>query len=211
MNLTARAQQLWAENLSLEDALPTKMPVYVNSVAYLFGASALSALVMLVLSGLTLAAFGPTWYHSSGAGRFVNSVHFWGVQVFFGTVVAHAMTKFFQAAWRDRRWPTWAAGLLIFAVAVPEGLLGYAAQTNFDAQWIVTQAQDALNAFGVGGFVNVMDTGQVLLLHAALLPVVIVALVLFHLFLIRREGPVKPLGEPRPQAAARVAAGGKGQ
>jgi ubiquinol-cytochrome c reductase cytochrome b subunit len=118
MNLTGRAQQLWAENMSLEDALPTKMPVYVDSMAYLFGAAALSSLVMLVLSGLTLATFGPTWYHSSEAGHFVNSIHFWGVQVFFGTVVAHAMTKLFQAAWRDRRWWTWAAGLAIFAVTV---------------------------------------------------------------------------------------------
>ena len=118
MNLTGRAQQLWAENMSLEDALPTKMPVYVDSMAYLFGAAALSSLVMLVLSGLTLATFGPTWYHSSEAGHFVNSVHFWGVQVFFGTVVVHALTRFFQAAWRDRRWWTWAAGLAIFAVTV---------------------------------------------------------------------------------------------
>lgn len=165
---------------------------------------------MLVLSGLILATFGPTWYHSSGAGHFANSVHFWGVQVFFGTVVAHALTKFFQAAWRDRRWWTWAAGLAIFAVALPEGLLGYAAQSNFDAQWIATQAKDALNAFGVGGFINVMDTSQVLLLHMALLPVVIGAAMALHLFLIRREGPVKPLGESRPRAAG-AAQGGRGQ
>ena len=39
MNLTTRAQRYLRLDLTLEDALPTRMPVYVNSVAYLFGAA----------------------------------------------------------------------------------------------------------------------------------------------------------------------------
>lgn len=70
------------DNMSMEDALPTKMPVYVNSFAYIFGVITLSALGFVVITGIILAAFGPQWYHFSNAGHFFNSLHFWGVQIF---------------------------------------------------------------------------------------------------------------------------------
>ncbi len=194
MNLTRKAQKLLTENLSMEDALPTKMPVYVNSAAYLFGVTALSAFGVLILTGLVLAVFGPRWYHVSGAGHFVNSLHFWGVQIFFGSILLHVLTKFFMAAWRDGRWRTWFVGVLIFGVAVFTGLTGYLSQTNWDSQWISVQAKDAMNAMGIGAFFNTMDTAQVLTLHVAVLPFLVAVLVGMHLFLIRRDGPVKPFG-----------------
>ena len=110
MNLTERTQVLISQNMSLEDALPTRMPVYVNSMANLFGATALSALVVIILRGLIIAVFGPAWYHSSALGHFVNSLHFWGVQAFFAALVLHFGTKYLTLAWRDGRWkPGWSA------------------------------------------------------------------------------------------------------
>jgi quinol-cytochrome oxidoreductase complex cytochrome b subunit len=193
MNLTKSAQRSLQRNLTIEDALPTRMPVYVDSLAYLFGAGSLMALVELIASGTVLAAFGPTWYHERPIGRFVNSLHFWGVQIFFASLVLHMATKFFMAAWRDGRWPTWALGMVAFLVALFTGLTGYLAQTSFDSQWIAVQSKDAMNAIGVGSFFNPMNLGQVLTLHVVVLPLAIVGLVAAHLFLIRRDGPVHPL------------------
>jgi quinol-cytochrome oxidoreductase complex cytochrome b subunit len=192
MNLTRRAQRIAADNFSLEDALPTRMPVYVNSVAYLFGVTALSALAVLILSGVVISVFGPTWYHGSPVGHFVNSLHFWGVQVFFAALVLHVATKYLTAAWRDGRWKTWTVGVLAFGVAGFTALTGFLSQTNWDSQWIAVQAKDAMNALGIGAFFNTMDTGQVLTLHIVLLPLLLVLLVGLHLLLVRREGPVKP-------------------
>lgn len=194
MNLTRKAQRFLTDNLSLEDALPTQMPVYVNSVAYLFGVSALSALGLLILTGVVLSLFGPDWYHVSDAGRFVNSLHFWSVQLLFWTLLLHMVTKYLMAAWRDGRWRTWLNGVLALGVAVFTGLTGYLAQTNWDAQWIAVQSKDALNASGLGAFFNTMNTGQVLTLHIVVLPLLLVALVAIHLFFIRSDSPVKPLG-----------------
>ncbi len=192
MNLTRRAQRIAADNFSLEDALPTRMPVYVNSVAYLFGVTALSALAVLILSGVVISVFGPTWYHGSRGGHFVNSLHFWGAQVFFAALVLHVTTKYLTAAWRDGRWKTWIVGVLAFGVAAFTALTGFLSQTNWDSQWIAVQAKDAMNALGIGAFFNTMDTGQVLTLHIVLLPLLLVLLVGLHLLLVRREGPVKP-------------------
>ena len=205
MNLTAGAQRFMKRNLTLEDALPTQMPVYVNSVWYLFGATALMALVLLVITGIVMCLFGPTWYHFSRAGHYVNSMHFWSTQLFFIGLVLHLAVKFMMAAWRDRRWSTWVWGLLSMAVAIFTGLTGFLLQTSWDSQWIAVQAKDAMNAIGIGGFFNTLNTGQVLTIHVAVMPVVAVIFIGIHLFLVRRDSPVKPLPAKAANAAPAVA------
>jgi quinol-cytochrome oxidoreductase complex cytochrome b subunit len=201
MNFTQRAQEIIKDNISLEDALPTTMPVYVNSVAYLFGVLALSSFAMLFITGPILAIFGPGWYHVSPEGKFVNAMHFWSTQAFFASMLLHLVTKYFMGAWRDGRWKTWMVGMITFALAVFTALTGYLSQTNFDSQWAAVQAKDAMNAVGVGAFFNTMNTGQVLTLHVAVLPGAVLALVALHVFLIRREGPVKPIARPGKAAS----------
>jgi quinol---cytochrome c reductase cytochrome b subunit, bacillus type len=198
MNLTAGSQRFLHRNLTLEDALPTRMPAYVNSIWYLFGATALMGFLLLIITGIVMCAFGPTWYHFSRAGHYVNSMHFWSTQLFFFGLVLHLLAKFFMAAWRDRRWSTWVWGLLTMGVVIFTGLTGFLLQTSWDSQWIAVQAKDAMNAMGIGAFFNTLNTGQVLTIHVAVLPVVAIVFLGIHLFLVRRDSPVKPL--PRGQA-----------
>ncbi len=193
MNLTERTQKFFTGNLTLEDALPTQMPAYVNSFVYLFGVSALSALGLLVLTGFIMALFGPNWYHLTRVGRFFNSLHFWSVQFFFFALVSHLVTKYLTASWRDGRWKTWMLGLLAFGAAVLTGLTGFLSQSNWDSQWIAVQAKDAMNSLGVGALFNAMNYTQVLTLHIFFLPVILSAVVLIHLYFIRSEGSVKPI------------------
>jgi len=201
MNLTRTAQKYLRLDFTLDDALPTRMPVYVNSVVYLFGAVALMALALIVISGIVLALGGPSWYHANAVGRFANAVHFWSVQLFFFGLILHFITKFFLGAWRDRRWLTWVVGLLLLGAGVFTGLTGFLLQTNWDSQWIATQAKDTMNAAGIGAFFNTMNTGQVLTLHVAALPLGIAALLGLHIFLIRRDSPVRPYDD-RPKGVA---------
>jgi len=193
MNLTRGFQNLIQKNLTMEDALPTKMPVYVNSFAYLFGVISLSSLVMLIGTGVVMTIFGPEWYHFSSAGRFLNSMHFWSVQLLFGGIIMHLLTKFFMAAWRGGRWLTWVIGVLSFLIAAVAGLTGFLSQTNFDSQWISVQAKDAVNAAGLGQIINTMNTGQILTLHIVVLPLAVCAFVGIHILLIRRDSPVRPI------------------
>ncbi len=64
-----------------------------------------------------------------------------------------------------------------FLVAVPCALTGYVSQQNFDAQWISTQAKDAMNSVGVGAFFNLTNFGQMYSYHILLLPIAVVGLV----------------------------------
>lgn len=214
MNITSVVRGYFEDNLPYEDVLPTQMPVYVNSVAYLFGASALSGLAMLIFTGLVLALFGPLWHHTSSVGYFFNSLHFWSVQVFFFAALLHFLSKFAIAGWRDGRWRTWIAGLFVFATAIFLGLTGFLLQTNWDSQWISLQAKDAMNALGVGALFNTMNAGQVVTLHTVVFPLVAVLLLSLHLFFIRSDGPVKPMagetGRSKSGEAVRTKSGETG-
>jgi quinol-cytochrome oxidoreductase complex cytochrome b subunit len=192
MSLTERMQGYVKDKLTLDDALPTRMPVYVNSVAYLFGVFTLCALVMIIITGLIMAIFGPGWAHLRATGRFFNSLHFWGVQLFFAFMVLHLATKYFLGAFRDGRWKTWMIGVLTLGAAIFSGFTGYLSAANWSAQWHAVEAKDAMNAMGVGGFFFTTNYTQVLTLHVAVFPAAVVVLVTIHILFIRHESPVKP-------------------
>jgi ubiquinol-cytochrome c reductase cytochrome b subunit len=153
----------------------------------------LAALIFIVASGLLLTLEGPQWYHVSSTGHFVNSVHLWSVELFFVFMVVHLWGKFWMAAWRGRRAMTWITGALSFLASIGTAFTGYLVQTNFDSQWISSEAKDGLNSVGIGAWFNVTNLGQMLLWHVALLPLVVGVIVVWHVLLIRRRGVVPPL------------------
>jgi quinol-cytochrome oxidoreductase complex cytochrome b subunit len=125
-------------------------------------------------------------------GHFVNGLHLWSVELFFFAMVIHLWGKFFMAAWRGRRAMTWVTGAIAFLGSIGTAFTGYAIQSNFDSQWITTQAKDGLNSVGVGAWFNVLDYGQMLLFHVILLPAVLGVIVVWHVLLVRRHGVVAP-------------------
>ena len=183
----------WQRTLPPEKLLPDKQPEYVASWIYVFGVATLAALLVIVASGLVLTLRGPAWWHQSDPGHYVNSVHLWSVELFFMFMVVHLWGKFWMAAWRGRRAMTWITGVVCFLASVGTAFTGYVIQTNFDAQWIATQAKDGLNSVGIGAWFNVLDVGQMLLFHVAMLPLVLGAIVIWHVLLVRRHGVVPPI------------------
>jgi ubiquinol-cytochrome c reductase cytochrome b subunit len=177
-----------------ERALPDSQPSYVASWVYVLGALTLSAFVVVLASGTVLAIRGPAWWHVSSTGHFVNSVHLWSVELFMAFMVMHLWGSFLMAAWRGRRALTWITGVLAFLGSIGTALTGYVVQQNLDSQWISTEAKDGLNSVGIGAYFNVMDYGQMLLWHVALLPLTVGLIIGVHLLLVRRRGVVPPFG-----------------
>jgi ubiquinol-cytochrome c reductase cytochrome b subunit len=173
--------------------LPDRQPAYVASWIYVFGVLTLAALLVVLVSGGWLAIGGATWWHTSALGHFVNSLHLWSVELFFAFMVVHLWGKFWMAAWRGKRTLTWAIGVVAFVASIGTAFTGYLTQSNFDAQWISTQAKDGLNAIGFGAWFNVLNPGQMLLWHVVLLPVAVGVLTVWHVLLVRRHGVVPPI------------------
>ena len=208
-NWTTRIRRLLVRALPSEQLLPDKQPIFVASWVYVFGVGAIAALVWIIGSGVILAFFGPTWWHQSGVGRFVNSVHFWSVQIFFFLMVLHLWGQYFMAGWRHGRALTWIVGVVIFAISIVAGFTGYLSQQNFDAQWIALNAKDAVNATGLGGLFNVLDFGQVFGVHVMLVPVAIISLLGVHLLLVRVKGVVRPIRDEAEVKAIAADEGGQ--
>jgi hypothetical protein len=189
---TTRTRELAVDALPPEKLLPDSQPSYVASWIYVFGVASIAALIVVVFSGVILSLKGPAWWHYTGIGHFINSIHLWAVELFFFAMVVHLWGKYWMAAWRGGRTRVWMTGAVTFLVAAPTALTGYVSQQNFDAQWISTQAKDGLNSVGVGAFFNVTNFGQMYSYHVLLLPAAVIALVIAHVLLVRRHGVVPP-------------------
>jgi ubiquinol-cytochrome c reductase cytochrome b subunit len=192
---TARLRGRISRTVPPGQALPDRQPAYVASAIYVFGVLTLAAFVVVLVTGGLLAIGGSVWWHTSGLGHYVNSLHLWSVELFFAFMVIHLWGKFFMAAWRGHRALTWMTGVVCFLGSIGTAFTGYLVQSNFDSQWIGTQAKDGLNSVGVGAYFNVLNPGQMLLWHVVLLPLVVGVITVLHLVLVRRHGVVAPIGE----------------
>ncbi len=190
---TGRARRWMLGKLPPDKLLPESQPSYVASWIYVFGMGTLAALVVVIGTGLVLSLNGPSWWHLSDLGRFVNSAHLWSVEFFFLFMVVHLWGKFWMAAWRGGRALTWITGVVAFAVGIAAAFTGYLLQTNFESEWISFEAKDALNASGIGAWFNVANLGQMFTWHIVLLPLGVGAIVAFHVILVRLHGVVPPL------------------
>src|SRR5246127_4096313 len=157
---TARVRRWALSVLPPGKLLPDRQPAYVASWVYVFGVASLAAFGMAIVSGFTIAIGGTDWWHTNPVGHFFNSMHLWSVELFMAFMVIHLWGKFFMAAWRGKRALTWITGALCFLGSIGTAFTGYLIQSNFDAQWISTQAKDGLNAAGIGAFFNVTNFGQ---------------------------------------------------
>jgi len=190
---TARVRRRALALLPPDKLLPDRQPAYVASWVYVFGVATLAALGMAIISGFAIALGGPDWWHTNPVGHFFNSVHLWSVELFMAFMVIHLWGKFWMAAWRGRRALTWITGVVAFLASIVECFTGYLSQQNFDSQWIATNGKDAFNAAGIGAFFNLMNTGQMLLWHVVLIPILLIALVGAHVLLVRIRGVSHPL------------------
>lgn len=171
--------------------LPDDEPAYVRSWLYIFGMCTLISLILLMGSGIILAIMGPEWYLNSYWGAVVEASHYWSVQLFFIFLSVHFLAVYFMGAFRGRAL-TWMLGVLCLVVAIGAGLTGYSILQDFESQWVTTQAKDAINSIGIGGFFNLLNTGQIMTLHIVVLPLLLVLGVIGHILAVRRRGICPP-------------------
>jgi ubiquinol-cytochrome c reductase cytochrome b subunit len=190
---TGKARRWMLKTLPPQKMLPETQPSYVASWIYVFGMGAIASLVVIIASGIVLSLNGPSWWHVSSLGHFVNSTHLWSVEFFFLFMVVHLWGKFWMASWRGGRLLTWITGVVSFAVSIAAAFTGYLLQTNFESEWVSFEAKDALNAAGIGAWFNVANVGQMFMWHITLLPLAVAAIVALHVLLVRVHGVVSPI------------------
>jgi ubiquinol-cytochrome c reductase cytochrome b subunit len=190
---TGKARRWMLKTLPPDKLLPETQPSYVASWIYVFGMGAIASLVVLIVSGVVLSLNGPSWWHLSSFGHFINSTHLWSAEFFFLFMVVHLWGKFWMASWRGGRLLTWITGVVAFAASIGAAFTGYLVQTNFESEWISYQAKDVVNATGIGAWFNLANVGQMFMWHIVLLPLAVAAIVALHVLLVRVHGVVAPI------------------
>ena len=180
-----------------------------------FGSIAMFGFLVQAVTGILLALnYAPTAgeaYYSLKyiimevtGGRLIRQLHHWGASLMIVIVGLHMIQVFIWGGYKKPREATWIVGVVLLLMTLGYGLTGYLLPWDNRAYWgTVVATQIAASAPGAGPYIarlmGVVDgaIGSVTFarfyaIHVLLLPPATMALMLLHVFLVRRHG-VAPL------------------
>jgi ubiquinol-cytochrome c reductase cytochrome b subunit len=177
---------------TLNDTMIKEVPSYGNKFFYSLGFLTMISFVVLIVSGVIMAFFGPSWWLTDGLGRYVRSVHLWATQAFVLFMILHLLVVFFTSGFKKPRRLTWILGVLMLFIALAETEFGYALRGDFSSQWRSLQGADFYNGGGLGHVINPLNYKQIYGIHIVVVPLVIIGLLFLHYLLVRVLGISKP-------------------
>jgi len=183
---------------------------------YYFGSLAMLVLVIQLVTGIFLAmnykptastAFASVEYimRDVNWGWLIRYMHSTGASFFFIAVYLHMFRAFLYGSYRKPRELLWLFGVLIFLTLMAEAFMGYLLPWGQMSYW---GAQVIISLFGaipeVGNDIALWIRGDYVVADATLnrffafhviaIPLVLLALVMFHLIALHRVGSNNPDG-----------------
>ncbi len=175
-----------------------------------FGSVALFAFLLQVLTGILLAVnYAPTpgeaWdsvryiMTQVAAGSIMRAMHHWGASLMIIVVAVHMAQTFLWGAYKKPREATWMVGVLLFLITLAFGLSGYLLPWDNRAYWgtVVTTHITSLAPGGSillrvlgtdGNSIGRVTFARFYAAHVSLLPILMLLLIVFHVYLVRRHG-----------------------
>ncbi len=178
-----------------EKFLIMEVPSYGNKLFYSLGFLALTCLAILVVSGVIMVFFGPTWWLANPWGIFFRSIHLWAAQAFILIIILHVVVVFSTSGFKAPRRLTWVIGAIVFILALMEAEFGYGLRGDFSSQYRALQSADFFNGAFLGKFINTLNYAQIYGLHIIEVPIIIVSLLFLHYILVKIRGIAKPYRE----------------
>ncbi len=172
-----------------------RLPAYGNTIFYGLGFLALTCLVLLAASGMTLAFMGQAWWLANPLGIYVRSLHLWTVQAFIFILILHALVGFATSAFRKPRRMVWVFGAIIFCLVLIQTEFGYGLRGDFESQFRAVSGADFWNGAYLGNLMNPLSHLQEFALHVAIIPITILLLFIAHYLLVHTYGISRPYRE----------------
>jgi quinol-cytochrome oxidoreductase complex cytochrome b subunit len=147
-------------------------------------------------------------------GQFIRNIHHWSANLLVLTLFLHMLRVFFTGAFHPPRQFNWIIGLAMFGVALIANFTGYLLPWDQLAYWAVTVSTGMLeyipwigttlqNAVRGGNDLGPGTLRIFFAIHSAVVPIVIVALMAFHFWRVRKAGglvvPRVPGADPDEQ------------
>ncbi|PLX84148.1 MAG: cytochrome B6 [Desulfuromonas sp.] len=194
-----------------------RLPRNVNAW-YALGAVLLSLFALQFLTGILLLVYyvPDTERAFASVERIMNEVPFgWlirylhvvGSNLIVVVLLLHMLSVLFMGSYKRPRELTWLSGFILFNLALFLCLTGYLLPWSQLSFWATTVATDAAGAVPLVGeklvtllrgapSVGAPTLGRFFALHVMGLPLVLMGLICFHLFCVRRAGvSTPPFGE----------------
>lgn len=174
------------------------------------GGMAATLFCVMVISGLLqLLSYSPQpesayssiqqLYNVGEVGGFIRNVHFWSGNLLVIMSFLHLLRVFFTGAIDGKRRMNWLVGICLFILLLFTNFTGYLLPWDQLAYWAVTIFTNMLSYVPVIGeqlallFRGGTEVGATTLhiffgLHVGLIPLVIVVLLVFHFWLVRKAG-----------------------
>ena len=190
------------------------VPIHRHSLWYYFGGMTLFLFVVQVSTGILLllyyrptaeAAFESVQFIMTKVrfGWLVRSIHSWSANLMVAAAFVHMFSVFLMKAYRKPRELTWVTGILLFFLTLGFGFSGYLLPWNelsFFATKVGTEIFNELPLIGRPMLIFLRGgeevTGATLTrffgFHVAVLPLLLNALLVVHLFMVQRQGMSSP-------------------
>ncbi|MCA9973296.1 MAG: cytochrome b N-terminal domain-containing protein [Anaerolineales bacterium] len=208
---------------------PTKVPAPALRWRYTWGLGGLSATLVLVLvaTGILLMfrydASTETAYTSIQNletqvmfGSLIRALHHWSANLLVVTSFLHLLRVFFTGGFKEGRRTNWIIGVVLLLIVLAFNFTGYLLPWDQLAYWAITVGTSLLSYVpllgqAIGDFLLAgPEVGQGTLrnfyaIHVAVLPVLLVLLMSYHFWKVRKDGGIsQPKGEGENGRAARV-------
>ncbi len=146
-------------------------------------------------------------------GWWIRSLHKWGANLMVVAVSLHLLRVFFTGSYRRPREVNWLIGCALFVLTLVLGFTGYSLVYEQLSYWGATVGANITEAVPLigpglartirgGGEVGAATLSRFFILHAAVLPGLVMVLVLGHVGLVRLLGVTDQ--QPGTQAAAKT-------
>ena len=168
------------------------VPSYGNKFVYSLGFLSMTSFLVLLVTGVVMAFYGPDWWLTDPVGKYLRSVHLWSTQAFVLFIILHLLIVFLTSGFKKPRRLTWVIGVFMFLFVLAEAEFGYVLRGDYSSQWRALQGADLYNGTGLGYWLHNINYRQIYGIHIIVIPAVILGLLFLHYLLVRLLGIARP-------------------
>ncbi|MCC6557108.1 MAG: cytochrome bc complex cytochrome b subunit [Polyangiaceae bacterium] len=218
-------ERLPVSGAELRELTNEPVPYHMKRWWFALGGTPAYLFVVQVVTGILLAfyyepapatAYDSVHYitHEAAYGWYLRSVHKWGATLMIAAVVLHQMRVFFTGAYRKPRELNWIVGMCLLLLTLVTGFTGYSLVYEQLSYWGATVGANiadnvplvgslAKRMLLAGDVYNERTLPRFFVIHTAVLPGLIVALVAVHVTMIRIQGVTEFHFEDEPKGKAK--------
>ncbi|MFQ6088867.1 MAG: cytochrome bc complex cytochrome b subunit [Candidatus Methanofastidiosia archaeon] len=218
-NLQDKLYRYFDERLEIKEALEKflrkPVPIHATNWMFCFGGLTFLMFAIQVVTGVLLMVYyvpTPEQAYKSvqfimrdvNFGWLIRSLHHWAANGMVLMIGLHMARVFYMGAYKKPRELNWIVGVILLFITLGFGFTGYLLPWDQKAFWATTVASELANSIPFIGpyLLVIMRGGQEISgatltrfysVHVFILPAIIVAFLLLHFAIIRRQGISGPL------------------